>query len=323
MLRLTQRVVRDELGEANSLLWLNFAINDFVRKLTEVNQAWHAIVPEIVQQKRLSPQVLIQIELLKFDVVDDEHVEVARLLIIEHLRRLHAERVAKVEQKQVVHVLLPGVESLLFGPLRIMMVMPAVTMALRSAATVTRRRRIGTARDNYHLGDLIEAQLRRLKSSVAVAFSIVDDVDARLHVKYSRHAHQLIFDDVNVMYNIFDTVQAQEQVTHVHILRQPVLLKLTRHDAALVRDVKQSFIELLEGVTNEVHEVGTVYDLALTTLQQLHVDVAKHFEEERLLYLNRIADGAAQSVQHEFEFTLLHVGLFVVAEQFENHCKNT
>ena len=61
----------------------------------------------MVQEQRLPPQILIQVELFKLLIVDNEEVEYVILLVLEDCLRLGSDRVVQVEQVKVVLKLAP------------------------------------------------------------------------------------------------------------------------------------------------------------------------------------------------------------------------
>lgn len=117
---------------------------------------------------------------------------------------------------------------------------------------------------------------------------------------------------------IEDLVLAEKHVAWLEIVRQPALPHLQRQDVALARDLEQPLVQFFEGRTHQIHEVALV-DVVSLLAEQLLVHVPEQLEQERLLHLDRVADRAAHLVEHELEFSTLHVRLVVVAEEIEDH----
>jgi hypothetical protein len=118
--------------------------------------------------------------------------------------------------------------------------------------------------------------------------------------------------------DIDNLVLAQEVVSRLEVVRDPVLLHLEGEDLTFTGDVDETLVELLEAGAHESNEVIFIDKFSIFA-QKLIIDIFHELLQKRLFYLNGGSNSTAQLIHHKFEFAFLHILLFIITKKLKNH----
>jgi len=99
--------VRNVVGQGNSLHLFNLSVDYFIRQLSEIFNSGNSFVVQEIHEEGFSPEILIEIELLKFHIVNIEEIKDHRIFVLKYSFCLRSKGVLEVEQVHEVHERVP------------------------------------------------------------------------------------------------------------------------------------------------------------------------------------------------------------------------
>lgn len=117
-------------------------------------------------------------------------------------------------------------------------------------------------------------------------------------------------------------ILSKEKISRNQKLWQSIFLQLLRNNVTLNDNFLKSLIKLSERDEHESYKILLVNIILLALFDKFWINISHEFKEKRLFDLYSAAEYTAQSCHHKFEFSFLHVGLIIIAEQIKQHLIN-